>query len=1086
MTVYGSKQYYTFTYGSATVANFNIYPFIARSADYGCIELSWFMPTYNASFSKLLVLRSPIDYPTTADDGDLIYQTTKTALSTAGSGLPVTLTGVSSTGTKFTVSSTANISEGQTVSSITAGTGTLDTSDITAITQIIDSTTFIVNVAPTVNLSGATIIVSDSMLGEIYTYKDYGSYIDQLSGLASSVYTGTVDSSVTNSKYVSLKMSDSNIKINQRVSYTSSGLSYGPNSGSGIIGGTTVAAINGKSLTLSDYANIPAGTTLNFYPNYLELGRTYYYSVFVYTNNYWQRVGTAVGVSANNYNTANIMYDFLPEAYKSTSALASFGTSGQNTDLYNFLRTFAFSYDLTKTMIDNAKNRYDIKKIDGRLIPSMLNSFGFNYETVLGLSQARRLLQFASNIYLNKGSITGIKEFIGAFAGYNVSIGSPRNLLLTTDCSSFETGTGFWDIAGGSGGSTIASTTMAIEGTTLAPYVETNSTTGYLNGQKGYLKLSVPNTGAPDPELTFSYGMSLDRYAVDSSKHVPTVSNGYITFFSNLLPVFKTGGMLNVKGFSPASVNGTYKVIYSDDTGRVTVENTAVANGTSITGTGSLGIFDPVLYGVPVTSGTYYKFSVYTSASVTNSSIMSLGVKWYDKFGSYLTYFEDSSYGSGPAGSWISTFSTPTVAPSRAAYAIPYLKFSAFTGTPDVTYIDAAQFESSKGAAYTPFVYTDARRIDLYLQPTRANEAINPGFESSVKNWSVTGGSIALESGVSNVYPTSSVGSGLSISTGSAKITASTTTTTVQQLFEISNVSISTNRLLIGTSYSKYGTVNLTPGQALSIISGAGTFAANTVVSSIETSSVFYVNTTPTSSGTATIGVSGNKVLPNQAYSLSAYVKGTAGATVVAKVEWKNKSGTLVQTDISDSITLTSSFQRVTLTPKSKFATVAQDATGTSVVIKTDVAAVSGQSVRGNGIASGTTVSSYNSTTKTITLSIAAAIAAGTTITIGTMLSPADAAVGVISFVFTGANGNIYYLDSVLFELSTSALTYFDGGTGYRMTDDLLWENYSSIDGRGIYYKNRSAAITRLNSELTEYIPMGATFALITGRSATS
>lgn len=1083
MTVYGSKPYYSFTYGSPSVLNFSISPFLATATDYGTIKLSWYMPYYDALFSNFIVLRSALGFPTTADEGDLVYSTTKTSLSVGGSGTPITLTGVSSSGLKVTVSSTANLSVGQTITKNSGG-GTLATSDITYITQINDATTFNVNLAPSVALSSASITATNSLLNAKYTLTDTGAYIDQLTGLSTPTYTATTAVAINNDKFVGLTSSNSNIAVNQAVTYTASGLATGANSGSGIVGGTKVSAINGTALTLSDYATIPANTVLTFFPVALDLGKTYYYSMFVFSNNYWQKIGTAVGVSVKNYDTANTMYDHLPEIYKSREALSSFATATQNTDLYNFLRTFAVQYDLTKTMIDNAKNRYDIRNLDGRMIPAMLSSFGFNYESVLGIPQAKRLLQYASSIYLNKGSIAGVKQFIAAFAGFNVTIGSIKNLLLTLDCSSFESSLGFWEQVNSSPTVTISTTTPAVEGGSPAAYLETNSPTGYLNKQSGYLKVTSAVGLAP---VTLSYGVSLDKFKL--STNTTTTTAGYATLTTDTPHNFMPGQNVNIKNVSAGINPNVYQVVSVTAPKVFTVAIDGLSAGTAITMNASseVAIYDPTLYGIPITAGDYYKFGIYSRDKVGSSSMLSVGIKWYDNKGSLVSEMLDGPYGTAGDSAWVQTITSVQVAPTRAAYAVPYFTLDTFTAATNVTYFDAAQFEPAVSTAYNPVTYSDARRIDLYLSPNRANEIINAGFETSVANWSVTGGTIATESGASNVYPTVNIGAGTSVSAGSAKITASTATTTLTQLLSISDVIVATTgRMLIGTAYNFYGTNNIATGQTITKISGGGTLAANTKVSSVLSSSRFFVSPVPTGAGTMTIGVSGNKISPNSSYALSAYIKGTVGATVIPTVVWKNSTGATVQTDTGVATTLTSSFQRVSLLPSANIGVVlASSITSSNLGVTMPIAPIAGQSISAIGLLAGTTitlVSPISGNDYLLTISTTASIAAGTVVTINQMTSPSNATIAVVSFTFSGANGNVYYVDSVLLELAASALPYFDGGTGYRMTDDLLWESSSALNGRGLYYKNRSASIARLNTELTEYIPMGATFALITGR----
>jgi len=1088
MTVYGSKPYYSFTYGSPYVLDFSISPFLATATDYGTIKLSWYMPYYDASFSKFIVLRSALGFPTTADEGDLIYSTTKTALSIGGSGTAVTLTGASSSGRKVTVSSTTGLSVGQTIT-IVSGTGTLSTSDITYITQINNATTFNINLTPSVALSSASITATNSLLNTKYTYTDTGAYIDQLTGVSTTTYAATTALPVNNDKFVALKASNSNIAVNQSVTYTASGKSSGANSGSGIVGGTKVAAINGTALTLSDYATIPADTTLTFSPVYLDLGQTYYYSIFVFSNNYWQRIGTATGISIKNYDTANTMYDHLPEVYRSPAALSAFANANQNTDLYNFLRAFAVQYDLTKTMIDNAKNRYDVKNLDGRMIPAMLNSFGFNYESVLGIPQAKRLLQYASSIYLNKGSIKGVKEFIAAFAGFNVTIGSIKNILLTLDCSSFESDLGFWEQVNSSSTVDISVTTPAAEGGSPAAYLETNSPTGYLNKQSGYLKVT---SGTGLAAVTLSYGVSLDKFKL--STNTTTTTAGYATLITDTAHNFTVGNYVNIKNISGLTP-GIYLVVSIPDIFTFTIAVDGLAAGTAITTNSNSGaaIYDPTLYGIPVTAGNLYKFGIYSRPKSGGSGCnITVGIKWYDSRGSLISTDSDGPYSNFGSIAWTQFItSSALTAPTNCSYAVPYFTLDTFSAATDIEYFDAAQFEPSASTTYNPLPYSDARRIDLYLTPTRANEIINPGFESSVANWAVTGGTIATESGASNVYPTSSVGAGTAVSTGSAKVTANTSTTILKQLLSISNVSQSLGRMVIGTAYSLYGTNNITPGQTITKISGAGTLASNTVVGSVLSSSKFLLNPTlGHTSGLMTIGVSGTKVSPNLSYALSAYVKGTAGATITPTVVWKNSSGTVLQTDTGLATTLTTNFQRVSLLPSANIGTVnTSSITSTYLGVNVPTAPIAGQRISGVGLLDGTTitaVSALGGGAYLLTLSVSASIPANTVVTINQMTAPSTAAVAEISFTFSGANGNIYYVDSVLFELAASALPYFDGGTGYRMTNDLMWESSSSTDGRGLYYKNKSAAMDRLNAELTEYIPMGATFALITGRSSVS
>lgn len=222
-------------------------------------------------------------------------------------------------------------------------------------------------------------------------------------------------------------------------------------------------------------------------------GRTYYYSIFVLGEvdgqPKWFNAGIASSISVKNYGTADLMYEYLPFMYKLLNIRSASDGSGElNSDLYNFLRIFAFEHDLFKTQAEVVKNRYDILNLDGSLIPVMLNQFGLQYERELGIQQGRRMLQNASTIYLKKGSVAGVKDFINAFSGYNCYLAEPKNLMLNTDDSSFETGIGSW---GNVANATIESISGSGESPAVTPY---EIGTSPYNSQLGLLKVTPSST----------------------------------------------------------------------------------------------------------------------------------------------------------------------------------------------------------------------------------------------------------------------------------------------------------------------------------------------------------------------------------------------------------------------------------------------------------------------------------------------------------------------------------------------------------------------------------------------------------------
>jgi len=786
---------------------------------------------------------------------------------------------------------------------------------------------------------------STSLLGTTATLTDIGSFYDPITGAATPTYTATTTSGTNGSNFITLISLNSNIKVGQSVTYTPSGYLTGANSGSGIVGGTTVTAINNttKTLTLSNAAAIPENTVLKFTPTRLTPGKVYYYSAFVLSNSFWVRVGTALGTAVKNYNTADVMYNSLPQIYKNASSVYD---NNRNNDLYNFLRIIGIEYDLLKTKIENAKNRYDVLNLNGKLLPALMDQMGLSYESGLGVQQGKRLVNNADYIYLNKGTNQGLKQFVKSFTGYPATIAPFTNLFLTLDCSSFEVSTGFWAARGTA--IFIEKTTAAIEGGAPTPYAESNSPTSYPNSQLGYLKASATSV-ATGSNYIFRYGVSPDTLTISTfSSNDSTAGYSYITLTTDKDHGLIVGDTVVVQGMTPIYINGVWDIIATPDSRSFTFYNPSATTSLTIYGPGSVNAYNPVLYGIPVTPGTAYTFSIYSSAKTTLRSI-SVGVLWHDKLGNSVAGTTVSSANNAVAA-WTRIIDANRIAPDYAVYAVPYVRINSPANS-EVHYFDAAQFEASATAT----TYKDSRRVDVYLNAPRVNEIINPGFELDTANWSTTGTSaFATDSTAGNVYPTIAVGLGTAVSANSAKLTANSTSTT------------------------------LTPSSTIAVTAG----------------------------------------IP---YAISAYIKAAGTNTATITVVWKNAGGTTLQTDTSSTVTLSTSFTRVSLTP------------------------VTGSATQ--------------------------------------MYAPATAATATITFTITGANGNVYYVDSILFEASASVNPYFDGGTGYNVTDDLIWEQNAAgtkgtaSTGRSLYYPNRLVTQSRLKTVLSEYLPIGTNYAAVIGKT---
>lgn len=315
---------------------------------------------------------------------------------------------------------------------------------------------------------------------------------------------------------------------------------------------------------------------IGFAEHKLTQGRAYYYSIFVKktSDGSWRRAGNTRGVSVKDFGTAKAMYEYMPMPYKSLSASKIVSTDSDldytNTDLYSFLSLFAFEYDLIKTLAENAKHRYDLMNLDGRLVPALMNQFGFPFEPDLGIQQGRRLLQYAAEIYSKRGSRAGIKTFVKAFTNFPCSIGPIKNLFLTNDDASFERSVGFW---GNTTNATLTSISGASESPAKAPYAESTAPVLHPNLQKGMMKAvaaasgdmvmycgkTKPTTQGIPVTAGNAYAFTIKSLAKTTARSVSTSIYWYDqlgTFISSVTPV-STNNATGTSWVTTTVVTGT-------------------------------------------------------------------------------------------------------------------------------------------------------------------------------------------------------------------------------------------------------------------------------------------------------------------------------------------------------------------------------------------------------------------------------------------------------------------------------------------------------------------------------------------------
>lgn len=751
----------------------------------------------------------------------------------------------------------------------------------------------------------------------------------------------------------------------------------------------------------------------------LAKGAFYYYSLFLYdTLTYsWVRAGNVTGVSVKNYNYGTNMYKNMPDIYKLTQAYVA-SSDWDNDDLYNFLSLFGFQLDHAQTITNLLVNRYDLEKVGGVLIPSLLQQFGLTYEPEIGYQQSRILVRDAVQIGKKKGSAEGLRQFMKAFTGYAVPqpvAGTPNpsvdgvvigeNLMLDYNDSSFEESVGQW------ASSDSTATLTHLKKMDITAVSLTTNVARLIIGAHNFKVGNKINTSGFTYPLFNTLGAQKTITAIDSTSIYFALTANDVA----QLPAYN-------KSTSSYPIVIPYPTPWDEPTTLAQYPNKqngilAIKNSTAATATIKIecGLLNPVLKGVPVTTGLNYVFSVYSAAGSTLKGIV-LKIRWYSRLGDYLSESTGSSVNNA-----VGDFSARPVvsdgAPADAYYAVPVITVvnAGATALDEYHYFDCAQFEQS--ASVTDF--DEARQIHMTLRASRINELLNPHFASPLTPWAVTGASTSIDT---------------------------TTKEPDVDIFSVAYKSLTSNVAMLETSVSH----NLRPGDVV-VVSGVGApFDGTKTITTVRV----------------------NAANPSQVSKTFTYAVTNANITRVAATGIAYVSGNALKLTASGtSVLLKSTTTTADLMPihypstSYTFSVYAQVATGTETITPAIVWYDSSKVAIGSPI-SGTatpitaTGTAWNRPYVTAT-------------------APSNAAYAHVQVSWTAVVGEVIWFDAALFENTSSVSTYFDGSYGPATANDLFWEGGVVNGSRSHYYKHRYAIQDRLaGAALDSQLNTGTTVAI--------
>jgi P2-related tail formation protein len=468
----------------------------------------------------------------------------------------------------------------------------------------------------------------------------------------------------------------------------------------------------------------------------LSEGAFYYYSIFVFeTTQYsWIRAGDAIGLSVKNHGNNVRMYSYLPEVMK-VEKVYTVDTNLNNPALSSVLNLFGFQLDYFQTLTDLLIQRYDLEKVGGALLPSMLKQFGLEYEPEIGFQQSRILVRDAIQLYKEKGSLQGLREYVKAFSGFAVpavfdvpnptidGITTSHNLMLDYNDSSFEESIGHWESISNASMSVLKKTNITKVSLTSNVATLTIGAHQYKVGNQIYIQnMALPLFSSPSTAKTLT--------AVTAT----TIS--YSLTAANISERNETGLVVPVP--EPYAETTAPLFFPNKQVGFLSVTNTSASSATVEV---ACGLSNPITKGIPVNSGNAYTFSVYSTAGSTVRTITPK-IRWYNRFGVLLSTTNGSAV-ANTTTAWATRLIATGTAPSNAYYAVPGVSIAAVAAASsnEHHYFDGAQFEQA--SSVTDF--DEARQIHITIRATRINELLNPHFKSPFAPWSATGAIPAID-----------------------------------------------------------------------------------------------------------------------------------------------------------------------------------------------------------------------------------------------------------------------------------------------------------------------------------------------------
>lgn len=288
---------------------------------------------------------------------------------------------------------------------------------------------------------------------------------------------------------------------------------------SGVVGIALVYSKTGAPETVTDGTLIVSGNLNNYlhqssvpYVNngvteFLlepETGKWSYYTLFAYINTdgvngsyYYQKLASLEVIVPFNHDSTNELWRRIPRYYRELDL-------SKDNQLYKFISIFGFEIDRTRTLIDNVMVQYDPLTAETQSIEQLSQMVGLEVgPSDIGVSKARALLYDVGYLRKNKGTLSGVQNYLTAVSGSQVDV-----------------------IYNGASAAPFYTIRVHAERANLIAdprFITTNNTTWQVYSQNGASVSTTPSEG-----ITLTAGGSGDKVAIVCKVSTPaSVDNSY-------------------------------------------------------------------------------------------------------------------------------------------------------------------------------------------------------------------------------------------------------------------------------------------------------------------------------------------------------------------------------------------------------------------------------------------------------------------------------------------------------------------------------------------------------------------------------